>query len=488
MNYILSIDQGTSSSRAILFSKTGTPVKKAQKFIESTYPNPGWVEQNPEEIWQSVKDAIEEVLTDIHPKELICCGITNQRETTVLWDKQTGQVLGPAIVWQDRRTESHCQNLLNYQETIYKKTGLIINPYFSATKIQWILENNKKARMLAEQERLAFGTIDSFLIWRLSAGKKHITDITNASRTMLYNIYEEQWDEELLSLFAIPKHILPEVAACDDNFAVIDKKHFAQEIPITGVAGDQQAALIGQGCFEKGMIKATFGTGAFILMNTGRSPMVCHSQKLLSTIAYKLNNQTYYGVEGSIYHAGTTIKWLRDELGMLKSAAESEDLAQSLDSNEGVYLVSSFTGLGAPHWHNKASAIIVGLSQKTQRAHFARAALEGLCYQVRDVLNCMQGSFDDQLSRMRVDGGMTENQWFLKFLADQCDLLVERPENIEITAWGVALIAAMGSGVFKLEDVKSYWKKGISLKPKEDRMLADKDYEGWKVALNRVFV
>ncbi|TAL57696.1 MAG: glycerol kinase GlpK, partial [Legionella sp.] len=368
---------------------------------------------------QKTLTAMRDVLVGIEPSEVLTCGITNQRETTLIWNKKTGECLAPAIVWQDRRTAEYCQSLIDYSPMIQEKTGLLPDAYFSASKLHWLLQNNAEARRLAEQELLAFGTIDTFLIWRLTQGAEHATDCTNASRTMLYNIHQQVWDDELLSLFAIPKSVLPQVKDSDAHFGLIAAEHLGFALPITGVAGDQQAALIGQGCFAAGMVKATFGTGAFLLLNTGEQP-VKSENRLLTTIAYKIKGQIAYGLEGSIYHAGTTVKWLRDEMKLINSSGETEELAASLASNENVYLVSSFTGLGAPYWLSTPGAMICGLSRSTNRAHIARAALEGVCYQTREVLRCMREDSHLALSLLRVDGGMADNRWFLQFLADQC--------------------------------------------------------------------
>lgn len=485
MNYILAIDQGTSSTRVIIFNSEGEQVDIRQYPVTQFYPKTGWVEHDPEEIWQQTQKAIKEVTENLPAKSVLCCGITNQRETTVVWDKRSGQCLTPAIVWQDRRTEDFCSSIANEKHSIRQKTGLLLDPYFSATKLRWILQHCPEASNLAKKGLLAFGTIDSFLIWRLTGGKSHLTDVTNASRTMLYNIRDEAWDEELLQLFQVPPAVLPEVCSSDAHFGFIQKEILGYEVPITGVAGDQQSALIGQCCFAEGMIKATFGTGGFLLMNTGSR--IVDSEHLLSTIAYNLKNQTVYGLEGSIYHAGTTIKWLRDELKLIATADESEELAKSLSSNEGVYFISSFTGLGAPYWTSKQSANIVGLSRLSARAHFARAALEGVCYQVRDVLQCMQHASNIDMSLLRVDGGMSANNWFLQFLANQCDLLVQRPVNIETTAYGTAILATLGLGVFAdLEQLKTMWQLGTEFRRNEERQISERNYEGWQRALKTV--
>ncbi len=483
MHYILAIDQGTSSTRAMIYSTEGEWIASRQYNIRQYYPKPGWVEHDPEEIWKKTLQAIKDVVAMIDISKLTACGISNQRETTVVWDKRTGKCLYPAIVWQDRRTDALCKSLLDNKKSIQSKTGLLLDPYFSATKVHWILQNIPEAQTLSQAGHLAFGTIDSFLLWRLSGCKVHGTDITNASRTMLFNLHNETWDDDLLRLFNVPCSMMPEVSACDAMFAFIDKQYLGKEIPITGMAGDQQAALIGQCCFDQGMIKATFGTGGFLLMNTG-SKIIDNSDHLLATIAYKINGITAYGLEGSIYHAGTTIKWLRDEMKLIETADESAELAASLASNEGVYLVSSFTGLGAPHWISKPSAAITGLSQASSRAHFVRAALEGVCYQVRDVIQCMRDDCGIELDKLRVDGGMAVNNWLLQFLANQCNLTVQRPVNIETTAYGAAILGALGAGYYAdTKKLQQQWKCHSEYSPMEDPSETEKNYEGWQPAL-----
>ena len=486
MNYLLAIDQGTSSTRAMIYTLRGELVTSSQYPLTQYYPHPGWVEHDPEEIWQKTLTAISDVVTQVGAHQILSCGITNQRETTVIWNKKTGACLAPAIVWQDRRTEGYCNSLSEYALMIQEKTGLLPDPYFSASKLHWLLTHSPEARELALNGDLAFGTIDSFLIWRMNDGDKHLTDVTNASRTMLFNIKKEQWDTDLLELFSIPESVLPTVCPSDGHFGVINSKWFGFEIPINGVAGDQQAALIGQGCFEDGMVKATFGTGGFLLLNTGSTP-VLSQHKLLTTIAYKIKGTIAYGLEGSIYHAGTTVKWLRDEMKLISSSSETETLAQSLDGNDGVYLVSSFTGLGAPHWLSTTGAAVFGLSRSTNRAHFARAALEGVCYQTREILNCMREDSHLDLALLRVDGGMAVNQWFLQFLADQCQLTVQKPKDIETTARGAAILAAIGYGVFdSLSAVRHVWDTEKEFIPQRDINEVEADFDGWNRALNRV--
>lgn len=486
MNYLLAIDQGTSSTRAMLYNDQGMLVASSHYPITQYYPQVGWVEQDAEEIWQKTLAAMAEVVAQAKGGKILACGITNQRETTVLWDKQTGVCLAPAIVWQDRRTQPLCESLRDYHTLIQQKTGLLADAYFSASKIHWLLANVAEARHLLRQDRLAFGTIDSFLISRLTKNKAHLTDVTNASRTLLFNIHSQEWDEELLQLFAVPPAILPEVRASDAHYGEIDASHFGLAIPITGVAGDQQAALIGQRCFTPGMVKATFGTGGFLLMNTGEKAVVSQ-HRLLTTIAYRINQQTCYGLEGSLYHAGTAVKWLRDELKMIKSAAETEELAASLPDNQGVYFVSSFTGLGAPYWLNTQGAAMFGLSRNTNRAHFARAILEGVCYQTRDVLGCMREDSQLEMPLLRVDGGMAANQWLLQFLAAQCRVTVQCPKDIETTAQGAALLAGLGVGCYSsLAQVAASWQGNKEFKPAGEDEKMEKYFQGWQQALRKV--
>ncbi|RUR12192.1 glycerol kinase GlpK [Legionella sp. km772] len=485
MNYLLALDQGTSSTRAMLYTNQGELIAHSQLPLKQYYPHPGWVEHNPEEIWQATLKVLKEVIAPVDAQKIITCGITNQRETTLIWNKKTGECLSPAIVWQDRRTQEYCKQLQQHALLIQQKTGLLPDPYFSASKLHWLLENNPEAAKLAAKGDLAFGTIDSFLIWRMTNGA-HLTDISNASRTMLLNINTEQWDQELLDLMSIPNSVLPEVKASDFQFGVISKEHLGLEIPITGVAGDQQAALIGQGCLQEGMAKATFGTGGFLLMNTGDKPVFSQHQ-LLTTVAYKIKDRTVYGLEGSIYQAGTTVKWLRDELKLINNSAETEDLAQSLDSNEGVYFVSSFTGLGAPHWLATSGAMMIGLSRSTNKAHFARAALEGVCYQTREILACMIEDSQIALSSLRVDGGMAANNWFLQFLADQCNLKIQKPNDIETTAKGAAILAGIGCNLYNsYNELSAIWQMDKEFTPIRSKQETNEAYAGWCSALNKI--
>lgn len=483
--YLVAIDQGTSSSRVIVYDLNGESQFTSQYPLKSYLPNSGWVEQDAEQIWQTTRLALEDVLHHFSAEELIACGVTNQRETVVAWDKITGEVLSPAIVWQDRRTHETCEALLEeHQQWVASKTGLRIDPYFSASKIEWLFQHNPQWHTLIEQERLAIATIDAFLLWRLTGGKVYATDITNASRTMLMDIHTGTWDQQLLDFWQIPESVLPEIKSCDANFGKMNKEIFGRAIPITGMIGDQQAALIGQHCFLPGMAKATFGTGAFLLMNTG-DKVVPSNHGLITTVAYEINNQRSYGLEGSIYHAGTTIKWLRDKLGLIDTAEQSEILARQLSGNDGVYCISSFTGLGAPHWDSTSGARLVGLSLDTTPAHIVRAALESVAYQTRDVMSCMQADMDQTLDVCRVDGGMATNQWLLQFLADQCQCQIERTDGVELTAKGAAMLAGIGAGVYSgTSDLAKQWKSSRQWLPGRAQSEVDKDYQGWLQALN----
>lgn len=483
MNYLLALDEGTSSTRAMLYDTSGKLLRMSQEALASSFPQPGWVEQCPEAIWNKTLSVMTEVTDGIDRAKIKGFGISNQRETTVLWDKYTGQCLYPAIVWQDRRSEAYCRTLGHAGDLIRQKTGLLVDPYFSASKLHWLLNHVPEARRLADKNRLAFGTIDSFLLWRFTKGRVHATDVTNASRTLLFDIINRRWDEDLLALFDLPASMLPEVRACDADFGVVDASWLGQEIPITGVAGDQQAALVGQHCLQPGMIKATYGTGAFLLMNTGKQP-VRSNNRLLTTIACQIGDELSYGLEGSIYHAGSTVKWLRDQMKMITCSAETESMAAGLSSNDGVYLVPSFTGLGAPHWLSTSGAVISGLSRQSTPSHIARAALESVCYQTRDVLECMNEDSGLSISSLRVDGGMSSNHWMLRFLASQCKVVVQRPFNIETTGLGAAILAAIGCGeISSPEAMTSAWICDTELAAEGDQKQAEIDYQGWLDAL-----
>lgn len=449
-NCILAIDQGTTSSRAIVFGPDSEIIAVAQQEFAQHYPNDGWVEHDPEDIWTSTIVVCRQAVSEAIAKgcRIAAIGVTNQRETTLVWDKQTGKAVYNAIVWQDRRTAQQCRTLQDQGklETVQSRTGLLLDPYFSASKVAWILDNVEGAREKAEAGKLAFGTVDSFLIWRLTGGKVHATDITNASRTNLYNIHELQWDQELLELFSVPASVLPEVKQCADDFGECLEEFFGFTLPIAGVAGDQQAAGIGQCCFTEGSIKSTYGTGCFVLLNTGEKAFKSQN-KLLTTIAYQIQGTTHYALEGSIFIAGAAVQWLRDGISVIKGAYETEPLATSLEYDHGVYLVPAFAGMGAPYWDPDARGAIYGLTRGTTNAHLARAALESVCYQTSDLLKAMA---EDGVSPglLRVDGGMVGNNWVCQFLTDVLDVQVQRPKIRETTALGAAYLAGLQVGIY----------------------------------------
>ncbi len=488
--YLLAIDQGTTSSRAIIFKRDGRPISQHQMDLKQYYPQPGWVEQDPEEIWQNTVICCREALkkSSLTANQIAAIGISNQRETTIMWDRKTGIPIYPAIVWQDRRTAERCRELsqLPIAGHLQKKTGLLLDPYFSATKMMWILDHVHGARELAEKGDLLFGTVDTFLLWKLTRGKMHATDATNASRTLLFNIVKQTWDDEILAAFSIPKTLLPIVLNSSDDYGLTDATLLGAPIPIAGVAGDQQAATVGQACFHPGMIKSTYGTGCFMLMNTGAC--LIHSEhKLLSTIAYRLQGQVTYGLEGSIFSAGTTIKWLRDTLKLIKTAQETETLAKNISDTEGVYLVPAFTGLGAPYWDPDARGALLGLTRNSGIAHIARAALESVCYQSRDLLQAMRHDSETPLEVLRVDGGMVANNWLLQFMADILMLKVQRPQCIETSALGAAYLAGLQVGVYhSLNEIADLWKINAEFTPKMASHQSEHFYVGWKKAVARV--
>jgi len=484
---LLAIDQGTTSTRAILFGVAGEPLHAEQRELRQIYPRDGWVEHDPEEIWAATLTVCRAVLAKAGaPPAAI--GITNQRETTVLWDRATGRAVYNAIVWQDRRGADHCVRLVRegHGVTIQERTGLVVDSYFSATKLVWLLDNVEGARAAAERGDLAFGTIDSFLLWRLTGGKVHATDATNAARTMLFNIHTQAWDGTLLDLFGVPAAVLPEVRDCAADFGKTEPKLLGAPISIGGMAGDQHAAMIGQSCFAPGMVKATFGTGCFVLAHAGSTPPVSDN-RLLTTVAYRLNGETAYALEGSVFNSGTTVQWLRDNLGIIQDAAETEDLAAGLNGNGGVYFVPAFTGLGAPHWRPGARGAIHGLTRDTGRAEIVRAALEAASYQTADLLAAMAADGATQPTALRADGGMAANSWLMQFLADVLDIPVERPKVTETTALGAALLAGLQCGVFaSLGDLAKSWQLDRRFEPRmtgaERQVLLD----GWAAALARV--
>ncbi len=490
-DYLLSIDQGTSSSRAIVFNAMGEVVALRQKELTLHYPQDGWVEQRPFDILKDTLWAIRSVAKDLKKdvRRIAAAGITNQRETTILWNRRTGEPVYNAIVWQDRRTAGLCADLkrAGVEEIITRKTGLLLDPYFSATKIKWILDHVEGAQALARSGDLAFGTVDCFLLWHLTQGRVHATDATNASRTMLYNIHENKWDKDLLELFDIPLEIMPVIL---DNIAdygqIIDDK-FGQECPIYGMAGDQQAALIGQGCFSPGMVKATYGTGCFALMNTGTD---CResANRLLTTVACRVDGRTHYALEGAIFNAGTAIQFLRDNLGLIKNAAETEALALSVDSTQGVYFVPAFTGLGAPFWKPEARGVICGLARDSSRAQIVRAALEAQAYQTRDLILAMEDDGGCAVPVVRADGGLVANRFMCQFLADLLQRRIEVPKVKESTAWGVACLAGVRAGVFKgLEDSAAHWAADSVYEPRMSADQADALYAGWQWAVAKSY-
>ncbi|MXW48208.1 MAG: glycerol kinase GlpK [Gammaproteobacteria bacterium] len=487
--YILSIDQGTTSSRALLIDQDGAVLHTRQQEFTQFFPNDGWVEHDPKEIWQTTLAVTREVLdyADSLPGQVRAIGITNQRETTVVWDRATGEPVYNAIVWQDRRTAKLCASLKQkgLSPTIQAKTGLLLDPYFSATKIAWVLDHVEGARNRAERGELAFGTIDTFLIWHLTGGKSHRTDATNASRTMLYDIREQRWDSELLEIFSVPDNCLPEVLDCSADFGTTDVSKLGKELPICGVAGDQQAALIGQACFEPGMVKSTYGTGCFLVINTG-TELVCSQHQMLSTIGYRLNGTTCYAMEGSIFVAGAAMQWLRDELNLIQDAADSENLASSLEDNSGVYLVPALTGLGAPHWLPNARGAVFGMTRNTGKAQITRAALESVAYQTADLLDAIH-SDGSSINRLRVDGGMANNNWFCQFLSNVLDLPVDRPSNTETTALGAAYLAGLHCGIFpSLDSISNQWKSDRSFDVEMESAQRDQLLKRWRKAVKLV--
>jgi glycerol kinase len=484
---LIAIDQGTSSSRAVIVDSAANIVASAQQEFPQEYPEPGWVEHDPEEIWRSVVSVTREVLRDPSAEDVVALGITNQRETTLIWDRDTGRCIHRAIVWQDRRTAAHCGSLKRdgYEDMITAKTGLKLDPYFSATKIAWILDNVDGARALADRGRLAFGTVDCFLLWRLTGGRVHATDASNASRTLLFNIHSQAWDDELLSLFGVPHSVLPEVRDCADDFGVTDKAVLDAEIPILGIAGDQQAALIGQAGFEPGMTKSTYGTGCFVIANTGAEALASRNN-LLTTVAYRIAGQTTYGLEGSIFVAGSAVQWLRDQLRIIDSASETERIARETGVVDHVHVVPAFAGLGAPYWDPEARAAILGLSRDSGIDDIVTATLQAIAYQTRDLTLAMsQDGIDPGL--IRVDGGMVSNDWFLQFLADMLDIPVERPRNVESTVLGAACLAGLQAGVFgSLADITKLWKREARFDPAMDSDRRNSLYAGWQLAIDRV--
>lgn len=487
--YILSIDQGTTSSRAIIFDHDGNVVSVAQQEFLQYYPKPGWVEHDPNEIWATTMGVIADAMArgNIKRSQISAIGITNQRETTVIWDAETGKPVHNAIVWQDRRTSKICDNLKEkgLEETIKHKTGLMVDAYFSGTKIKWILDNVEGAREKAEAGKLRFGTIDTWLIWKLTNGKVHVTDYTNASRTMIYNIFDLKWDEDLLKELNIPSSLLPEVKPSSQIYGNTDADVFGAEVPIAGIAGDQQAATFGQVCYEKGMAKNTYGTGCFMLMNTGEDPIES-KHGLLTTIAYGINGKVNYALEGSIFVTGAAVQWLRDELKIVDSAADTEYYATKVKDNGGVYVVPAFVGLGAPYWDMYARGTIVGLTRGSSKAHIVRATLESIAYQTRDVLEAMEADSGIKLKTLRVDGGAALNNFLMQFQSDILGVEVERPVVNETTALGAAYLAGLAVGYWNgQEELLRKWKRDALFTPKMAEDERERLYAGWKRAVER---
>ena len=486
--FIVSIDQGTTSSRVVLFDSKGNIKFISQYEFKQYFPRNGWVEHNPNEIWSTTLKALKQAIKKAKSLKgnILTIGITNQRETTILWNKKTGKPIYNAIVWQDRRTQEYCKSLKNknYENTFRKKTGLFIDPYFSATKIKWILDNVKVSKKLLKTNNLLFGTVDTFLIWKLTKGKQHLTEATNASRTMLFNINNNKWDNEILQKLKIPRSILPEVKNSADNFGKTDKRVTGKEIPISAVLGDQQAAAVGQACFEKGSIKSTYGTGAFVIMNTG-SKKINSKNKLLTTICYRLNNKTTYALEGSIFIAGAGVQWLRDKIKLINNAYETEKIAKSTKSNNEVYVVPAFSGIGAPYWRPDARGLITGLTRDSDWKTLVRATVESVAYQSNDLFYSMKKEgLNPRI--VKIDGGMVANNWFSQFLANIINLKVVRPKILETTALGAAMLAGYQIGEFKsLNHIKNTWRKDKEFIPKIDKKLRNHLLQGWQQAIKK---
>ena len=488
--YILALDQGTSSSRAIIFDNQGKIKATSQKEFTQIFPKPGWVEHNPMEIWSSQASVIAEAITSIgiNGDNIAAIGITNQRETTIVWDAETGEPVYNAIVWQDRRTSEFCDSLKKKDgltESIRNKTGLIIDAYFSATKINWILENVPGARQKAQEGKLRFGTVDTWLVWMLTSGEVHVTDVSNASRTMLFNIHTLEWDKELLELFDIPESMMPEVKSSSEVYGYTKGTILACEVPIGGMAGDQQAALFGQMCTEPGSVKNTYGTGCFLLMNSGEKPIMS-SNNLLTTVAWKIGDTVNYALEGSIFVAGSVVQWLRDGLGIIRSAKEVEELATSVPDNGGVYFVPALTGLGAPHWDQYAKGSIYGITRGTTAGHIARAALEGIAFQTMDIVQAMEKDAGCPLKELKVDGGATANNLMMQFQADILGTSVIRPQVTETTALGAAYLAGLAVGYWdSIDHIKSQWGVEKEFTPQADAETVEALKEGWADAIRR---
>ncbi|BFM49758.1 glycerol kinase GlpK [Marinomonas sp. THO17] len=488
-HYILAIDQGTTSSRAIIFDASGNRIAQSQQEFPQIFPNDGWVEHNPDDIWSSTLSVCQAVLNEssIAAQDIISVGITNQRETTILWDIKTGKPVYNAIVWQDRRTSAYCQSLVEqgWAQKVQDKTGLLIDSYFSATKIRWILENVEGAKQKAQAGELAFGTVDSYLLWHLTKGQSHKTDATNAARTMAFNIHQQEWDQELIELFEIGDVLFPEVMDCSADFGVIDASWLGAEMPVNGIAGDQQAALVGQACFTPGMVKSTYGTGCFMILNTG-DKVLKSENKLLTTVGYRLNGKVTYALEGSIFVAGAAIQWLRDGLKLFSDAKETQALAQQALNGDSVYLVPAFTGLGAPYWDPDARGAMIGLTRDTSVEDIVSAGLRSVCYQTRDLVDAMAQD-GAKFRTLRVDGGMVVNDIMVQFLSDLLAVKVERPKVTETTALGVAFLAGLKVGIYhSLEDITDLWVADKLFQPQMDEASSNALYLGWQKAVDRV--
>ena len=485
--YILALDQGTTSSRAIIFDKKGAIVSSAQKEFTQIFPKPGWVEHDPDEIWATQAGMAAEAVSKkgLKGEQMAAIGITNQRETVVVWDRNTGEPVYNAIVWQDKRTADFCDSLKSQgkSEMIREKTGLVIDAYFSGTKIKWILDNVEGAREKAEAGDLALGTIDTWLIWKMTEGNLHITDVTNASRTLFFNINTMDWDDELLELLTIPKSMLPEVKQSSEVYGYTSPNFFASKIPIAGIAGDQQAALFGQMCTKQGMVKNTYGTGCFMLMNIGEKPIVSKNN-LLTTVGWKINGKVTYALEGSIFIAGAVVQWLRDSLKIIKTSSEVEHLANSVNNSEGVYFVPAFAGLGAPHWNQHAQGTIFGLTRGSTDAHIARAALESIAYQTMDVLKAMEADSNISIKELRVDGGATVNNMLMQFQADVLNTTTIRPKIIETTVMGAAYLAGLAVGYWQnQEEIQDIWQSDVCFDPTQERECIENGIQGWYKAI-----
>lgn len=486
--YILALDQGTTSSRAIVFNKKGEIYSVAQKEITQYFPKPGWVEHDPLEIWSKQAGVAAEATTrkGLNGKNIAAIGITNQRETVVIWDKHTGDPIYNAIVWQDKRTSDYCDQLKaeGKEKMIQEKTGLVIDSYFSGTKVKWILDNVEGARKKANAGDLILGTMDSWLIWNFTKGELHVTDVTNASRTMLFNIHTMDWDNDLLELFDIPKSMLPEVKDSSDVYGHTKTTVFASKIPIAGIAGDQMAALFGQMCTEKGMVKSTYGTGCFMLMNIGDKPIISKN-KLLTTVAWRINGKTEYALEGSIFIGGAVVQWLRDGLGIIKRSHDIENLATSVESTDGVYFIPAFAGIGAPYWDQEAKGTMFGITRGTTDAHIARASLEAIAYQTMDILKAMEADSEIDIEELRVDGGATVNDMLMQFQSDVLNTTTIRPKVTETTALGAAYLAGLAVGFWKdMEEIRATWKEDVKFQPTKDQDKIQDGIKGWYRAIN----